>query len=264
MKEGNAASPGAEPRRLVDQLVTGLATACECGIEVGNAIAHVMDAGPATLQEAGNRAVGGPGCQEFNARVTEREAQDISSVGLLHRMRLQAKHVAVERGGRIEVGHGNPDVGNTRRSTHGVSLRMVVEPGTSRGSIHFRNRPGTASIRLENNRMSATNTQIQHVTDDTFSADVEQASGLVLVDFWATWCGPCQAIAPILEQLAGEHAGKLRVAKVDVDANQSVTQRFNVRSIPSILFFRDGRHVDTVVGAVPKATLQERISKHLG
>jgi thioredoxin 1 len=102
------------------------------------------------------------------------------------------------------------------------------------------------------------------VTDDTFAADVEQASGLVLVDFWATWCGPCQAIAPILEQLAGEHAGKLRVAKVDVDANQSVTQRFNVRSIPSILFFRDGRHVDTVVGAVPKATLQERISKHLG
>ncbi|HEU4760997.1 MAG TPA: thioredoxin [Gemmatimonadales bacterium] len=112
--------------------------------------------------------------------------------------------------------------------------------------------------------MSATNTQIQHVTDDTFAADVEQASGLVLVDFWATWCGPCQAIAPILEQLAGEHTGKLRVAKVDVDANQSVTQRFNVRSIPSILFFRDGRHVDTVVGAVPKATLKERINKHLG
>ncbi|HEX6992285.1 MAG TPA: thioredoxin [Gemmatimonadales bacterium] len=112
--------------------------------------------------------------------------------------------------------------------------------------------------------MSATNTQIQHVTDDTFATDVEQASGLVLVDFWATWCGPCQAIAPILEQLAGEHTGKLRVAKVDVDANQSVTQRFNVRSIPSILFFRDGRHVDTVVGAVPKATLKERINKHLG
>ncbi len=112
--------------------------------------------------------------------------------------------------------------------------------------------------------MSATNTQIAHVTDDTFAAEVEQAAGLVLVDFWATWCGPCQAIAPVLEQLAAEHAGKLRVAKVDVDANQSITQRFNVRSIPSILFFRDGRHVDTVVGAVPKATLLERITKHLG
>ncbi len=112
--------------------------------------------------------------------------------------------------------------------------------------------------------MSATNTQIAHVTDDTFAAEVEQAAGLVLVDFWATWCGPCLAIAPVLEQLAGQYAGKLRVGKLDVDANQTVTQRFNVRSIPSILFFRDGRHVDTVVGAVPKATLEERIKKHLG
>jgi thioredoxin 1 len=112
--------------------------------------------------------------------------------------------------------------------------------------------------------MSAANTQIAHVTDDTFAAEVEQAAGLVLVDFWATWCGPCKAIAPLLDQLATEHAGKLRVTKLNVDENQGVTQRFNVRSIPSVLFFRDGRHVDTVVGAVPKATLQERITKHLG
>ena len=112
--------------------------------------------------------------------------------------------------------------------------------------------------------MTATNTQIAHVTDASFAADVEQSSGLVLVDFWATWCGPCQAIAPVLEQLASQHAGKLKVAKVDVDANQQTTMRFNVRSIPSILFFRDGRHVDTVVGAVPRATLEARIQQHLG
>lgn len=112
--------------------------------------------------------------------------------------------------------------------------------------------------------MTATNTQIAHVTDATFAAEVEQSSGLMIVDFWATWCGPCQAIAPVLEQLASQHAGKLRVSKVDVDANQLTTMRFNVRSIPSILFFRDGRHVDTVVGAVPKATLEARIQQHLG
>jgi thioredoxin 1 len=111
--------------------------------------------------------------------------------------------------------------------------------------------------------MSATNTQIAHVTDATFAAEVEQSTGLVLVDFWATWCGPCQAIAPVLEQLAAEHGGKLRVAKLDVDSNQQTTMRFNVRSIPSILFFREGRHVDTVVGAVPKATLVARIQQHL-
>jgi thioredoxin len=112
--------------------------------------------------------------------------------------------------------------------------------------------------------MTATNTQIAHVTDATFAAEVEQSTGLMLVDFWATWCGPCQAIAPVLEQLASQHTGKLRVSKVDVDANQLTTMRFNVRSIPSILFFRDGRHVDTVVGAVPKATLEARILQHLG
>jgi len=112
--------------------------------------------------------------------------------------------------------------------------------------------------------MTATNTQIAHVTDASFAADVEQSTGLVLVDFWATWCGPCQAIAPVLEQLASQHVGKLKVAKVDVDANQQITMRFNVRSIPSILFFRDGRHVDTVVGAVPRATLEARIQQHLG
>ena len=101
------------------------------------------------------------------------------------------------------------------------------------------------------------------LTKETFEATVT-GPGITLVDFWASWCGPCLIVAPVLEQLAGEYAGRAKVAKVDVDANQHTAMRFNVRSIPSILFFRDGRHVDTVVGAVPKATLQERISKHLG
>jgi thioredoxin 1 len=101
------------------------------------------------------------------------------------------------------------------------------------------------------------------VTDDSFGHEVEQQKGLVLVDFWATWCGPCHMVSPILEQLAGEYAGKIKVAKMDVDANQRTTMRFNVRSIPSILFFRDGRHVDTLVGAYPKAAFAEKIQHHL-
>ncbi len=105
--------------------------------------------------------------------------------------------------------------------------------------------------------MDAANGTITQVTDGSFAT--ETAQGLVLVDFWATWCGPCQIVAPILEDLAGEYAGKIKVAKLDVDSNPQTTQQFNVRSIPSVLFFKDGEHVDTVIGAVPKDMLQGKI-----
>ncbi len=101
------------------------------------------------------------------------------------------------------------------------------------------------------------------VTDATFQQEVEQQKGLVVVDFWATWCGPCHMVAPIIEQLAGEYQGKIKVLKVDVDANQRAAMRFNVRSIPSILFFKDGRHVDTLVGAYPKPAFEQKIQQHL-
>jgi len=111
--------------------------------------------------------------------------------------------------------------------------------------------------------MGAANSQTVQVTDSSFASEIEQANGLVLVDFWASWCGPCQVVAPILDQLATEYQGKAKVAKVDVDANQRTAVRFNVRSIPSILFFKNGQHVDTVIGAVPKTTLEGKIRQHL-
>ncbi len=101
------------------------------------------------------------------------------------------------------------------------------------------------------------------VTDSNFTDVIERGTGLSIVDFWAAWCGPCRMVAPVIEQLARDFEGKLQVAKLDVDANQQVPTRFNVRSIPSILFFRDGRHVDTVVGAVPRAYLERKIEEHL-
>ena len=101
------------------------------------------------------------------------------------------------------------------------------------------------------------------VTDATFQQEVEQYKGLVIVDFWAPSCGPCHMVAPIMEQLAGEYQGKVKVLKVDVDANQRTAMRFNVRSIPSILFFKDGRHVDTLVGAYPKPAFEQKIQQHL-
>lgn len=100
------------------------------------------------------------------------------------------------------------------------------------------------------------------VTDDTFAQEIEQHQGLAVVDFWAAWCGPCRAVGPILDQLAQEFAGKAKVAKVDVDANMRTASRFNVRSIPAILFFKDGKVVETVIGAYPKVYFEERFKKH--
>ena len=102
------------------------------------------------------------------------------------------------------------------------------------------------------------------LSDDVFDEEIGKHEGLALVDFWATWCGPCQVIAPIIEQLAEEYDGQLKVGKVDVDANQNTAMRFGVRSIPSVLLFKNGQHVDTVVGAVPKAHLVEKIEAQLG
>ena len=105
---------------------------------------------------------------------------------------------------------------------------------------------------------------LTQVTDADFATEIEQHDGLAMVDFWAVWCGPCQIVAPSVEQLASEYAGRLKVAKLDVDQSPQTPARFGVRSIPSILFFKNGQHVDTVVGAVPKSQLTQKIEKHLG
>jgi thioredoxin 1 len=101
------------------------------------------------------------------------------------------------------------------------------------------------------------------VTDANFQDEVLKSDLPVLVDFWATWCGPCKMIAPIVEEIAGEFAGKLKVGKVDVDSNQQIAMQFGIRSIPTLLVFKGGKVVDQLIGALPKKTLIEKISKHL-
>ncbi|CDP87297.1 thioredoxin [Mycolicibacterium sp. (ex Dasyatis americana)] len=101
------------------------------------------------------------------------------------------------------------------------------------------------------------------VTDDSFSTDVLTSSTPVLVDFWATWCGPCKMVAPVLEEIAGEKAGELRVAKIDVDANPATARDFQVVSIPTLILFKDGEPVKRIVGAKGKAALLREIADAL-
>lgn len=100
-------------------------------------------------------------------------------------------------------------------------------------------------------------------TDDSFEEDVLQSDKPVLVDFWAEWCGPCRMVGPIVEEIAGEYQGKAKIGKLNVDENPEISMKYGIRSIPSLLIFKNGEVVDQIVGAVPKTQLKKQLEAQL-
>lgn len=105
--------------------------------------------------------------------------------------------------------------------------------------------------------------KIANLTTDTFKPAITAATTPVLVDFWAPWCGPCKAIAPILEELATELDGKLKIAKVNIDENDAIAVEYGVRAIPTMILFKGGKVAETLVGMMPKAALKAKVSAHI-
>ena len=101
------------------------------------------------------------------------------------------------------------------------------------------------------------------VTDESFEKDVLGSTVPVLVDFWAPWCGPCRMVAPVVDEIAEQYEGQIKVVKLNTDENPSVASQYGIRSIPTLMIFKDGQRVDMVVGAVPKTTLATTLEKYL-
>jgi thioredoxin 1 len=102
--------------------------------------------------------------------------------------------------------------------------------------------------------------KITHLTSDTFKSAVATSATPLLVDFWAPWCGPCKAIAPVLDELANEFEGKLSIAKVNIDENEAIAAEYGIRAIPTMLLFKGGKVIEQIVGMLPKATLKTKLA----
>jgi len=259
MQEGDAFAFSTEPRGLIHEGDPGVATRREHGVEVVHGETQVMDPRPAFVQILGDRGVGALRFKELDQRVTGGNAGDAGPVAVAEGHDRESEDVAKEGEGIIDGANGEAEMrdggaaGGLVRSSHGQRA-SVGKDVLQRNPISG----GRARPPAKEHCMG----QTLAVTDDDFATSIEGHKGLAVVDFWATWCGPCRMIAPIMEELAVKYDGQVKITKLDVDTNPKSAARFGVRSIPTILFFKDGQVVDQVIGAVPKAALEAKVAQH--
>lgn len=235
---------GAAPGLAIDRLESCRYCFGQRGPDIGDLVADVVKAGSAALEKSSDRGIGASGGQEFDLADGAAQKDDLDALGVDNFAARGLGAGQVNPGGDrfVDGSHGDPYmIENSVR--HGTGFRWIK---TKRRGEQMSENGATVTI-----------------TDENFGSTIEGTDGLAMVDFWAAWCGPCRMVAPIVEELATDYEGKLTVGKLDVDSNQRTATRFNVRSIPSILFFKDGKLVDTIVGAVPKPALQQKIEQHL-
>lgn len=265
MEEGHTMSAGAHPDSGWKWLETHVLGPAERGLEVGNGQADVMDARPSFLEVTGNRRIGISRLEKLDASGALAEERDANLFGGNF---LFAGDVSSEQGrpDRDGLGEGFDRDSNVVDLVQANSLHERIS--TSRA---FSSTPASESnlglkqvqFQHEIGECDVASAEIKQITDENFGAEIESSEGLAIVDFWAEWCGPCRMVGPLVAELAEEYAGKVKVGKLDVDANRVTAGRFGVRSIPTILYFKDGELVDQVVGAVPKKYLEEKILEHV-
>lgn len=283
-RDPRSACTDADARR--DGLGAAAFRPIQCRFQIRDSRAHVVDPRTPRSEESRDRRVVSSGRDEFDPPRTRPEERNRYAFGLddLLLRGLQSKKGApsftrfterVDRDSDV-VDYGHHWGGFVVIHVKEVRVAGDVRPDVTFGDGTYSNtqvvastaraqgEPGLIEIAERKTEMNeAGETSAFEVTDTNFVDEIESSKGLSMVDFWAEWCGPCRLVGPVVEELAQEYADRVKVGKLDVDANPETAFRFNVRSIPSILFFKDGELVDTVVGALPKASLEEKILEHV-
>jgi thioredoxin 1 len=259
VEKGDAVAPGACAGPLIDELHPPGGQEPEVTLQVFASVRDVVEPGAPAVQKTADGGVGAERLQELDG-AAEADPDTLGVQGLGRGARLARKEL--EQLARLFQG-----VYGDRYVVEGAGIDEIdvhggpaLEFGAREGC---RGREVTAPAHDKESPMAMSKT-ILEVGDENFAEEVENHEGLSMVDFWATWCGPCRMVAPIVEELAEEYSDKgLRVGKMDVDANPSIVAKYGIRSIPTILFFKGGELVDTVIGFVPRPHLEEKILKHI-